>query len=201
MRRRTAIALVLLSVAGGCGSLPDDVDPLPRPSDEDLDDLRSTSHPVYWLGSSYEGHELSSARIVPRSRRYGPLPRTYLTYGEPDCDTSGCHYPLEVDTSAARDIVDPPRCWRDLGRALMLACFDDDVRVLTGSVIVYVRFGEESALRAAGSLRLTKHDTATAPLPEPTPFTCRELARIPDRYERHLPRRLRVGCSKSSGSE
>jgi hypothetical protein len=191
--RLATSATVLVCLVSGCSLVDDDltVDPPPRPSQSDLDRMKSSPDTKYWVGESFEGHELTHAQHRP--------PRAYLAYGEPECDASSCSYDLEINTSAARDIVDPPTCWRSIRRALVLACDESppSARVLTGSVIVNIDFGDEPALPVVRSLRLMNDRSELGPLPAPKPFTCRELVRIPDRYEKHLDRALMTRCTKA----
>jgi len=191
VRRLGISAAALACLLGGCNLVDDDltVDPPPKPSHAAVERLKASPGAKYWLGASFGGRDLTYAH-------HGG-PHTYLAYGEPECDASGCLYGLEVSTSAARDIVDPPRCWRSLGRALLLACgaHPQSARVLTGSVLVNVNFDGEPALPVIRSLRLMNDRSQPGSLPGPEPFTCRELVRIPDRFESHLDKRLLTKCS------
>lgn len=137
-RRMLASGALLLCLATACNVVEDEftIDPPPKPSEADIDRLRSSPGVKFWVGRSFDGRDLTHAVHRP--------PRTYLAYGEPYCDASGCSYDLQIDTSAARDIVDPPSCWRSIGRALVLVCGADapSARVLTGSVIVNIDYGD-----------------------------------------------------------
>ena len=183
--------MLAAALAFGCAEtdFPDDAEPFPKPSEDDVERLESSRETVYWLGRSHDGRELTYAKTAGRVRH------TYLAYGEPDCDASSCSYPLEVTTSEARDVTGPTRCVRSFGRALMMACPGDlgPVRILTGDVIVTVDAGEDESLPLVRLLRLTREDEP-GPLPPPDPFTCRELDRIPPSHVRRLPKRLLARC-------
>lgn len=88
--------LALLSLAGCAGSEFEDEDEGSRPSAELLDDLRDYSDrkPIYWLGDSFEGLEISGAELGEEG--------AWVSYGQRSCDPgSGCHaFPVVVATAS-----------------------------------------------------------------------------------------------------
>jgi hypothetical protein len=157
-----AVALVLLVSA--CGG----------DSGTDVDELRASPAPIYWLGESFDG-----------------LPLTYSTerlmvYGdcEPESDT-GCVPPLQLQhwplaqRHPSKFTVTPGRrtpCTRGTvgGRTVAVFATTGGLEVYIGRMVVVVFAEWERTLRAVKALRPLN---GARRLPEPPPALRRALAR------------------------
>lgn len=105
----TLLAALLTAVAlGGCGLESEfDESEGERPSAATLDELRESSrfNPIYWLGETFEGLEISGAELGEEG--------AWVSYGQRSCDTgSGCTaFPIQISSSPGwpRDYLPPAK--------------------------------------------------------------------------------------------
>jgi hypothetical protein len=162
--RRAAVAALGLALATGCAS----------DSEADIDKLRASSEPRYWLGEEFEGLPLTHAddRLI--------------VYG--DCDPgpdAGCSPPLELQhwalgerhpsqfTEAPGRLAD---CRRGTLEGTLVAAFSTTggLEVYLGRTVLVVFAESQRAMRAVKSLRRLNGPQR---LPEPPSNVRRSLAR------------------------
>lgn len=192
------------ALIAGCGSDQSATTPPPStvpdrpPTAAQLARIASTpTAPFFWLGPRYRDQALTRAKLTAADP-----PDSIFQYGTPTCKTGvGCSYDLGVATLRDREPVTTQRCWRRLGRALVLGCDQATaLQVYTGAVEVFLSSREVRPARAALALRLKLRGTTTGPrlagLAAPKPFTCREAKRFPPDFRTRLPLILAPGACR-----
>jgi len=190
------------ALMAGCGSDQSATTPPPStvpdrpPTAAQLARIRSTATtPFFWLGPRYRDQELTRATLTAADP-----PASIFQYGTPTCKAGvGCSYDLGVATLRNREPVTTQRCWRRLGRALVLGCNQASaLQVYTGAVEVFLSSRTTRPTRAALALALKRRGTRASRrlsgLAAPKPFTCREAKRFPADFRAGLPLILAPGA-------
>lgn len=178
-----AVALVL--ALGGCGDTLQD-QPIPH---NELESLIAAPYPVYWLGRSFEGKQITEVS-------HDPGGAYAVQYG--DCVSGGqstCVPPLRVTTSPDNSFVPggstPQRAARVRGVGAVLAQQGQTIVIPTAAVVVGI-YADSAPLAAAAAqtlapinepgapgeplpARLPPSAFATTPLPSQTPSPLRAL--------------------------
>ena len=150
-------ALLLGALAlGGCGNTLQD-QPIPHNT---LETLIAAPYPVYWLGRSFHGLQLSEAS-------HDPGGAFYVQYG--DCVVGGqntCVPPLRVTTSPDNSFVPggstPQRATKIRGVAAVVAQRGATVEIPTADVVVGI-YADSAPLAAAAAQTLVPINEAGAP--------------------------------------
>ncbi len=154
-------ALALAFALGGCANTLQD-QPVPH---NQLESLIVAPYPVYWLGRSFDGKQITEVS-------HDPGGAYDVQYG--DCVTGGqstCVPPLRVTTSPDNSFVPggstPQRAMRVRGAAAVVAQRGETIEIPTAGVIVGV-YADSAPLAAAAVRTLAPINEAGAP-GEPLP--------------------------------
>ncbi len=170
MRTPRPVLVLLLGALGafalgGCGDTLQD-QPIPH---NELESLIVAPYPVYWLGRSFDGLQITGAS-------HDPGGAYDVQYG--DCTIGGqstCVAPLHVTTSPDNGFVPggatPLRATRVRGVPAVLAERDETIEIPTAAVVVGI-YADSAPLAAAAAQTLAPINEAggpTEPLPAPLP--------------------------------
>jgi|AntDryMetagUQ255_1029468.scaffolds.fasta_scaffold00020_13 hypothetical protein len=189
---------------GGCLGARDENDPPKPPTAAKLSRIAAaTQQPAYWLGPSFQGLDISAATATRK--------RVGFTYGPWTCD-SGCNPSGGVFTSRRNvlltredfsDRANTRNCWTRIAQAVavLIGCrpdlYEQELVIFLGDREIsisslYTADGQgDIPVRAIVPRLRPLNANAPWPLPRPKRLTCRQLKRIDERYQRHMPQTLR----------
>ncbi len=203
MVRRAVLLAVCALVASGCSPVQHVVKakPDPQATVADVRELRAAPFPIYWLGSTYKGRRLTAANLYENA--------AVLRYGQPNCNSTRCEYPVSVFTERIwHDVLprpddprEPPQapCFANVRGALLMGCRQTaNFALYTGKTdvelaIFAIKLHARDVVRALRPLTVAG---VRGPFPPPTrTITCARMKTLPEWFARRVPAVLRPrGC-------